>query len=247
MNVLVQGASGGLGFELTRQYVHRADVNCVFATCRQPASCPSLTKLANEHANKLRLLALDVTDEDSIGSAATQLKHHTDKLHVLINVAGVLHTENGGPERRLEHLNPGSLAQYFATNATGPLLVAKHFVGLITHKNRSVLANISARVGSISDNRLGGWYGYRASKAAQNMMTKTLAIELKHRAPNVACIALHPGTVDTKLSKPFQKNVPPEKLFDPVRAARQLIDIIDSTTAEESGTFFDWQGEVIPW
>ena len=106
---------------------------------------------------------------------------------------------------------------------------------------------ISARVGSIADNRLGGWYGYRASKAAQNMVTKTLSIELSRRSPNVICVALHPGTVDTQLSEPFQGSVPAGTLFSPERAAQQLLSVIDSLTTADSGHFFDWKGSPIEW
>jgi NAD(P)-dependent dehydrogenase (short-subunit alcohol dehydrogenase family) len=110
-----------------------------------------------------------------------------------------------------------------------------------------VLAHVSARVGSIEDNRLGGWYAYRASKAAQNMFTRTLAIELARRAPNVICLALHPGTVDTALSRPFQGSFAAERLFDPKRAADQLLGVIDSCTREDSGRFLAWDGQPIPW
>jgi NAD(P)-dependent dehydrogenase (short-subunit alcohol dehydrogenase family) len=110
-----------------------------------------------------------------------------------------------------------------------------------------VLANLSARVGSIADNRLGGWYGYRAAKTAQNMFTRTLSIELARRAPNVICLALHPGTVDTDLSRPFQASVPADRLFDPPRAARQLLQVIDAASPQESGRFLAWDGSLIPW
>ena len=217
----------------------------VVATHRSPK--PALAKLQEEAGQSVALISLDVTDENSIASAAAHVAEYVDCLHLLINVAGVLHGKHMQPERRLEQIDADALALSFAVNATGPALVAKHFHPLLAHDERAVLASISARVGSIADNRLGGWYGYRASKAAQNMMTKTLSIELARRAPNVICVALHPGTVDTDLSKPFQRSVPADELFSPKLAAAQLLTVIDSLTTDDSGSFFDWQGEPIPW
>jgi NAD(P)-dependent dehydrogenase (short-subunit alcohol dehydrogenase family) len=127
------------------------------------------------------------------------------------------------------------------------LLVAKHFEPLLAHRERAVFASISARVGSIGDNRLGGWYAYRGSKAAQNMFTKTLAIEWARSRRNVICIALHPGTTDTELSRPFQANVPPQKLFSVERTVTQLLAVIDRLTPADSGRFLAWDGTEIAW
>ena len=143
--------------------------------------------------------------------------------------------------------DPAVLRHVFEVNAFGPLVVAKHFLPLLKHSERAVLANLSARVGSIGDNRLGGWYAYRASKAAQNMFTRNLSLELARRAPKVICVALHPGTVDTELSKPFQGGVSPDRLFDADRAARQLLEVIDGLRPEQTGRFLAWDGTTIPW
>ena len=132
-------------------------------------------------------------------------------------------------------------------NAIGPLLVAKHFQILLPPQERSIFANLSARVGSIGDNHLGGWYAYRASKAAQNMVTRNLAIELRRRAQGLICVALHPGTVDTGLSRPFQSKVPANRLFSAERAAKQLLKVMDGLRPDDSGGFFSWNGERIPW
>jgi NAD(P)-dependent dehydrogenase (short-subunit alcohol dehydrogenase family) len=119
--------------------------------------------------------------------------------------------------------------------------------GAMRHGRRAVIANLSARVGSIGDNRIGGWYAYRASKAAQNQITKTASIELRRKAPALVCVALHPGTVDTDLSAPFQGNVPEGKLFSVERAARQLLEVIDGLGPDDTGRFFDWAGEPVEW
>ncbi len=246
---LVQGASRGLGLAFARALLDRPDVDRVVATCREPDASEGLTRLRAERGDALLAVRLDVRDESTIAAAAERVADACGpKLHWLINCAGVLHEGPGkGPEKKLEDADPERLRAVFEVNAFGPLLVAKHFVRLLRHDERAVLANLSARVGSIGDNRLGGWYAYRASKAAQNMFTRNLAIELKRRAPNVICLGLHPGTVDTDLSRPFQRGVPAGKLFDAKRAADQLLGVIDSCTREDTGRFLAWDGQEIPW
>lgn len=242
----MQGASRGIGLEFARQLASRDDVDLVLASCRNPATAEVLAALGA--SPKVRVMRLDVEDESSLRDAAALAADHTPHLNLLVNAAGMLHTPDGiGPERRLDGLQPGSLARSFAINATGPALVVKHFRTLLQKADRPVVANISARVGSIGDNRLGGWYGYRASKAAQNQLTRCMAIELGRGPRPVAVIALHPGTVDTDLSRPFQGGVPPDKLFSTERAVRQLLGIIDGVTREQSGRFFAWDGSEIPW
>ena len=146
----------------------------------------------------------------------------------------------------MRELDPGWLARQYAINAIGPALVAKHFLPVMPAKGtRTVFAVLSARVGSISDNKLGGWYGYRAAKAALNQLIRTLAIEERRRNDRAIIVGLHPGTVDTALSKPFQGNVRPDQLFAPDRAAVQLLDVIDGLKAPDSGKVFDWEGKEV--
>ncbi len=241
---LVQGASRGLGLAFVDALLARGVR--VFGTCRDPSRAHALRERTATSPG-LRIVRLDVEDEASIAAAATEVRAHADRLHGLINVAGLLHDGPVQPEKKLEQVDPAALARLFAINATGPLLVAKHFVPLLTHDEPAVLANLSARVGSIEDNRLGGWYGYRASKAAQNMLTRTLSVEMARRAPRLAVVALHPGTVDTALSQPFSRRVPAEKLFSPERATAQLLRMLDGLTPEHTGRFFAWDGSEIPW
>lgn len=245
---LVQGASRGLGLALARALLERDDVDRVVATCRDPAASPGLARLHAQRKDALQILRLDVRDEKTIVEAAARVASECSRLHWLINCAGLLHEASRiRPEKQLEEVQAAALRVAFEVNAFGPVLVAKHFLHLLTHDERAVLANVSARVGSIGDNRLGGWYAYRASKAAQNMFTRNLAIELRRRAPNVVCLALHPGTVDTALSRPFQKKVPSDRLFDAARAARQLLAVMDASAVESSGCFLAWDGQPIPW
>lgn len=246
---LVQGASRGIGLALVEALLARDDVDRVIATSRQPASSAALTNLAQASEGRLHSLPLDACDESSMAAAAKALADaRLDRLHWLINCAGVLHDASGlAPEKRIEDLRADALRRVFEVNAFGPALVVKHLLPLLLHDERAVVANLSARVGSIEDNGLGGWYGYRASKAAQNMFTRTLAIELRRRAKNVVCVAVHPGTVDTDLSAPFQRNVPDEQLFAPARAAAQILAVLDGCEREDSGSFLAWDGQKIPW
>jgi NAD(P)-dependent dehydrogenase (short-subunit alcohol dehydrogenase family) len=248
-NVLIQGASRGIGLEFVRQCLAESRVGHVLATCRSPANAAKLTTLAASAAGRLTVLPLDVTDEAAIAAAAAAAAHTVSRLHLVVNCSGVLHdaTCSMRPEKRLADVCPESLARSFAVNAIGPLLVARHFEQMLAHADRAVFASLSARVGSIEDNRLGGWYAYRASKAAQNMYTRTLAVEWTRSRRNVICVALHPGTTDTNLSRPFQGNVPEGKLFGVERTVTQLLEVIDRLQPADTGQFLAWDGERIPW
>jgi len=151
------------------------------------------------------------------------------------------------PERRLADVAGANLLASFAVNAAGPLLVAKYFQRFLPRRDRAVFASLSARVGSIGDNRLGGWYAYRGSKAAQNMFTRCLSVELVRRHRGLICVALHPGTVDTELSRPFQARVAEEQLFTVKRAAAQLLDVIAGLAPEDNGAFIAWDGQSVEW
>jgi NAD(P)-dependent dehydrogenase (short-subunit alcohol dehydrogenase family) len=248
-NVLIQGASRGIGLEFVRQCLAQSKVGHVVATCRFPEGAGELSTLSADTGDRLTVLPLDVTDEASVAAAAAVVMGALSRLHLVVNCAGVLHDRSAGlrPEKKLADVRADSLARAFAVNAIGPLLVARHFEPLLAHEDRTVFASLSARVGSIGDNRLGGWYAYRASKAAQNMYTRTLAIEWMRSRRNVICVALHPGTTDTDLSRPFQANVPPGKLFGVDDAVTRLLQVIDRLQPADTGQFFAWDGERIPW
>lgn len=246
-HALIVGASRGIGRALTGALLQEPRCALVHAACRDPA-CETLQPLLREHPARLRLQRLDVSDETSIAAAAVAVRLKSPQLHLVINTAGLLHEHPAlKPERRLEDLHSENLLRSFRVNAIGPVMVARYFAPLLTHADPAVLATLSARVGSISDNRLGGWYAYRAAKAAQNQFTRTLAIEMARRAPKLTVLALHPGTVDTDLSRPFQAGVAADKLFDAGRAAEQLLSVIGGTTTAQSGRFLAWDGSEIPW
>lgn len=184
---------------------------------------------------------LDVTDETSVAAAAATL---SEPRLVIVSV-GHLHGPDGGPEKRLADLAPARLAHSFAVNAIGPALVLKHVAPRLPRTGKAVVAVLTARVGSIADNRSGGWYGYRASKAAANQLVRTAAIEIAARRPEAICVALHPGTVDTALSAPFQRGV--ARLFTPAESAGHLLRVIDGLTPADTGRFFAWDGQEIPF
>jgi NAD(P)-dependent dehydrogenase (short-subunit alcohol dehydrogenase family) len=191
---------------------------------------------------------LDLEDEASIARAAAMVEQEAGALHLVVVASGLLHAgDDLQPEKTWRSLDAGALQQAFAVNAIGPALVAKHFLPLLARERKSAFAALSARVGSIEDNHLGGWYAYRASKAALNMLIRSLAVELARRNDRAVCVGLHPGTVDTALSRPFQSNVPEGGLFTPAQAAGRLLRVLDGLSPAESGGVFAWDGQRIPY
>ena len=185
--------------------------------------------------------AIDLGDEPSIAAAAHVLRHRAP-FGRIIDATGALTTDGHGPEKRLADLDPAAMARAFAVNAIGPALLLKHFVELLPRQGRSVFATLSARVGSIGDNRLGGWYSYRASKAALNQVLRTASVEVARRRPGALLLAMHPGTVRTGLSEPFTG---PDQGITPHEAAMRLLATMDAAT--ETGCFLDNAGQTIPW
>ena len=185
---------------------------------------------------------IDLTNPASIEAAAAALPAPPDLVFI---ATGVLHGAGLCPEKATSQLSAAALAHAFAINAIGPALVARAVLPLMPKGRKTALAALSARVGSITDNRLGGWHSYRASKAALNQLIRTMAIEQSRRNPEQVLLALHPGTVDSGLSKPFQKGV--KTLFSPAESARHLLRVIDTATPAQSGLLLDWQGAVIPF
>ena len=194
----------------------------------------------------VRPVALDLTDDASLAALAPQLAD-LPPLRLVINTAGLLHDGPLQPEKRLSRLNREHLERSFAVNAYGPVLLAQALDPLLERSLPLHFASLSARVGSIGDNQLGGWYAYRAAKAAQNQLLRTLAIEWRRRLPEACVCLLHPGTTATALSEPFQAGVPEDKLFSAERAAGHLLDVVASLAPEQSGGFWAWDGQPIPW
>lgn len=227
---VVVGASGGIGRALE-------------AALREEQGFEVVHGFARSRAGDYHL---DLLDEASIAAGAAQVAKGPEP-HLIIVATGLLHEGGQGPEKVLRSLDADWLARLYAVNAIGPALVAKHFLPIMPRTGRTVFAALSARVGSITDNGLGGWHGYRASKAALNMLVRNLAIEERRRNGRAIVVALHPGTVDTDLSRPFQSNVEPGRLFDRERAALQRLDVIEDLRPADSGKLFDYKGAETPF
>lgn len=188
--------------------------------------------------------SIDLLDEASLERAAA-LAADQGELRLVIDATGFLHDDRQGPEKSWRQLNAVNLARSFALNAIGPALIMKHVLPRLPRSGKAVFATLSARVGSIGDNRLGGWYSYRASKAALNQLVRTAAVELARRSPDALCIALHPGTVATELSAPFAASG--LEVHTPAAAARHLLAVVDQLAADANGGFFDWRGQPVSW
>jgi NAD(P)-dependent dehydrogenase (short-subunit alcohol dehydrogenase family) len=233
--VVLFGATGAIGSAMLAHVRSSPRVARVYAFSRTPIVSDD---------PKVTALSFDLRDEASIAAAAARCKE-AGPLHLVFVATGVLHSATLQPEKTWRAISAEQLASSFALNAIGPALIAKHFLELLATDGKSVFAAISARVGSISDNRLGGWHGYRAAKAALHQLIRNFAIELARRNRNAVCIAVHPGTVDSALSKPFQTNVPAEKLFTAHYSAERLLAVINHVTAADSGNVFAWDGQRI--
>ncbi len=247
---LVVGANRGIGLEFVRQLLMMPQFETVWATYRTRESATKLMEMARSDLGKgerLRCLSIDVVDEEQIAAGIATMEQHTKQLHLALNCVGILHDGRMRPEKGIRQLEMEQLTRYFQVNSIPLALLAKYLFPLFKHSDRSVFASISAKVGSIGDNFLGGWYGYRASKAALNMLMRTAAIEYRRKSPETIVVTLHPGTTDTQLSEPFQANVPPEKLFSTERTVIQLLDVIAGLKLEDSGQFFNWDGQPLPW
>ena len=223
---VVFGSSGGIGSAFLSLLTECAHFKAVIGYSRQSA------------------IRIDLADESSLERAAESAAAVGD-IRLVIDATGFLHDTDQSPEKTWRELDAQKLANVFAINAIGPALLIKHLLPRLPRPGKSAFASLSARVGSVGDNRLGGWYAYRASKAALNQIVRTASIELARRAPDAICVALHPGTVDTPLSAPFAKSG--LNLHTPALAAAHLLTVLDNLNKGDSGGFFDWRGAPVPW
>ncbi len=235
MKILIVGGNGGIGFAMLKESLTRYPDAQLHATYRR----------VKPHWYHERVVwhQADASNNEDVKS----LSELFDDIDWVINCIGLLHTSNKGPEKNLAALDSVFFQQMITTNTLPTLLLAKYFTPKLKKTDKPKFAVISAKVGSISDNQLGGWYSYRASKAALNMFIKTMSIEWQRMLKNGVVLALHPGTTDTPLSEPFQGNVPQGKLFTPEKVAYDLIGLIASSTPQESGSFLTYSGERLPW
>ncbi|KMO16882.1 SDR family NAD(P)-dependent oxidoreductase [Methylobacterium platani] len=233
-SAVVVGASGGVGRALVAALAAEGAYGTVFALSRASAPQPEA----------VRTVPVDVTDETSVAAAMGEVGE-AGPVGLVIVASGVLHGPGIAPEKALRTLDPAAMAEVFAVNAIGPALVAKHALPLMPRKGRCVFAALSARVGSIGDNRLGGWYAYRASKAALNQILRTLAVETARTHPELIVAGLHPGTVQTGLSRPFRPD-PGPGLFAPEESAAHLLRVLAGLGPGDSGRVFAWDGQPVP-
>lgn len=245
---LISGASSGIGLAFVNHYLaHTSEP--VMALSRHASEAIALASLAEIYSGRLITLDIDLTHEDELSLLPDRVRAHELSPVRVVNCAGMLHQPDcpALPEKRLEAVTYEGLMASFAINSFAPVLLAKTLLPLMPKKVDGFFASLSARVGSIGDNHLGGWYSYRAAKAAQNQLFRTLSIEASRRWPQIRLLLLHPGTTDTPLSRPFQSQVPEGKLFSPQWVATRLAKLIDETDITDSGRFMDWQGKNIDW
>ncbi len=236
LRALVWGASGGIGRALVDHLAASGSYGAIYAGSRTPMPPVS---------DRVQPFAFDLLDESSITDAARSIAD-AGSVDLVIVATGMLHGGSGvQPEKSFAALTSDAMMASYRVNAIGPALIAKHTIRALPRDRRSVFAALSARVGSISDNRLGGWHSYRASKAALNMIVANLAIELRRTRPLAIAIGLHPGTVDTSLSAPFQKGAAAAQLFSPAESAKNLMSVIDRSTGSVSGSVLAWDGKQI--
>ncbi|MBB3955608.1 SDR family NAD(P)-dependent oxidoreductase [Novosphingobium sediminicola] len=233
----VFGAGGAIGHALVERLAASGRYQRIHAGSRRSCS---------DFAPCVSPFTFDLTDEASIAAAMGQIDHAPE---LVILSSGLLHdaARTIAPEKSLRAIDAAAMARVLAVNTIGPALIAKHILPRLPRDRRAVFAVLSARVGSIGDNRLGGWHAYRASKAALNMLIANFAIEMRRTHPHAILVALHPGTVDSALSAPFQGAVAPGKLFTAQTAAAHLMTVIDGLTTADSGGFFAWDGARVPW
>jgi len=235
MNAVVIGGSGGIGQAFIKYLKSKHSNINIHATYNQ--------QKPQAFDKQCQWSRVDLSQQDQIEHFCSQL----DEVELCINAAGILHDDQHGPEKSTQQMDADYFIKCMAVNAMPTLLLARYMEPHFKHKRPAVFATVSARVGSIEENYLGGWYSYRASKAALNMILKTLSIEWKRKLSNVAVAALHPGTTDTRLSRPFAKNVKPDHLFAPEKSVNYMMQVIENLSADQTGKFWSFDGEILPW
>jgi len=235
MKIVIIGGTGGIGQAFVERLLTLPHVQSIHATYH--SNMPVFSH------PKVRWERLDIKNESSIQAWSEQL----NEIDWLINAAGILHNQQQGPEKTVRQLDTEFFLENIKINTLPTLLLAKNLYKKFRYGRPAVFATVSAKVGSIEDNRLGGWYSYRASKAALNMCIKTLAIEWQRTLPNVTVAALHPGTTDTTLSKPFQVHIPKGQLFSPEQSVDYMLEVLSRLTPVDTGKFWAFDGELLPW
>ncbi|MCG6116844.1 MAG: SDR family NAD(P)-dependent oxidoreductase [Aquimonas sp.] len=246
-HVLLAGASSGIGLAATRLLLQDERVTRLHAVARRAGESEALAELRAQHPDRVCLHSVDLCDPKAVDQLVGEVGAVSPTLDLLFNTCGLLHADGMAPEKSLAQLRLDALQRSFAINAFAPILLVQALLPLLPAKAPAVIATLSARVGSIGDNALGGWYSYRAAKAAQNQLMRTLAVELKRSHPRACVLQLHPGTVETPLSAPFSARVPAGKLFSPEHSAALLLQRIAEASPADTGRFLGYDGSEIPW
>ena len=235
-NVAVIGSSGAIGNSISKLLKSEISVESVYNFSRSAIS---------QSSEKEKNIFIDIENEDSIIESIKKIPKDI-KFDLIFVATGILHNdEDIYPEKSIKDISGNKLKKVLMVNTIGPALIGKYFIPFLNKNNRNVFAFLSARVGSISNNKIGGWYSYRASKSALNQIIKNFSIEIKRSNPNSIFVGLQPGTVKSNLSKPFQKNVNSKNLFSPDYSAKKLLDVINNLSIEDTGKLFAWDGEEI--
>ena len=244
---LIVGSSQGIGLQLTHKLLSQEDTQ-VHATYRPSSRREDLEALKEKHGSRLNLIQLDATIESDYQNLKQEIQSVTEELHLLANCVGVLNDGHAKAERRLEEVRQDQVLYSFSVNTVPTLLLARELKGFFRHSNRSVFAALSARVGSLGDNKMGGWYSYRMSKAALNSAIRGISFEYKQLGTGPIVVALHPGTTETQLSEPFMKLARKKyHVHSPEETAENLLQVISNLDSSNSGGFFDYKGEAIPF
>ena len=234
--VAVIGSSGAIGNAISNRLLEDDSVETIYKFSRSQKS---------EGNQKEKNFFIDIEDENSIKKSTENIPEDI-KFDMIFVATGILHNDDDiFPEKSIKDINADKLKRVLSINTIGPTLVGKYFIQYLNNKNKSIFAFLSARVGSISENKLGGWYSYRSSKTALNQIIKNFSIEIKRTNPNAIFVGLQPGTVSSFLSKPFEKNVKSENLFTPDFSASKLLEVIDNLESKDTGKLIAWNGEEI--
>lgn len=238
MAMVILGAGGGLGKALTNALTAEYPEETIVTVSRQALEAPD---------ERVQRIQVKDYSEEALNTVVNDFQSQGLKLTGLISTIGMLHDDDTFPEKKLGDLNEANLRKLFDVNAIQPILALKSFSSVLDRKHTKFWVQLSAKVGSIEDNYLGGWYAYRASKAALNMLLKTASIELKRTHKRLVVAAIHPGTTDTALSKPFQSRIPDEKLYTPELSAKRIIKVIKEIQPENTGKLWHWDGTELPY
>ena len=234
--VAIIGSSGAIGNAVAEILLDDDGVEAIYRFSRNDS---------NENSDRVKNLYIDIEDEESIKDCIKNLSKDI-KFDLVFVATGILHNDNDiFPEKSIRDISQSKLEKVLLVNTIGPALVGKYFIPYLRKDSKSIFAFLSARVGSISDNKLGGWYSYRASKTALNQIIKNFSIEVRRSNPNAIFIGLQPGTVKSFLSKPFEKNVRPGNLFTPEYSATMMLEVIENLSLEDTGKIYAWDGEEI--